>query len=270
MKEINNFSFEDVETIIEFYALGNSLINISNKFNCHHETIRKVLIKYNIKCRNSGGHGNNRKIFFNQRFFDTIDTEAKAYFLGLLYADGCVHHNCVDLRLNDMDKDIIKIFANCVAYPIEKLSYFSDKCGSSICRLVLSSKYMKNSLIKHGCVPNKVHILKFPTTVPNHLLRHFCRGYFDGDGCISVLKSNNRRRISVAGTEAFVTKYSKIIFGLVGVVSTNIYHEGNLYNLIYNHQDRIQKIGHWFYQDSTIYLKRKYNRFLLNNKKLCQ
>lgn len=30
----------------------------------------------------------NRKHTLNQTFFDTIDTEAKAYFLGLLWADG--------------------------------------------------------------------------------------------------------------------------------------------------------------------------------------
>ena len=29
-----------------------------------------------------------RKYKFNENFFESIDTEAKAYFLGLLYADG--------------------------------------------------------------------------------------------------------------------------------------------------------------------------------------
>ena len=41
-----------------------------------------------------------------------------------------------------------------------------------------------HDLEKHGCVENKSLILQFPTTVPEELMHHFIRGYFDGDGCI--------------------------------------------------------------------------------------
>jgi len=43
---------------------------------------------------------------------------------------------------------------------------------------------MKDDLIALGCIPRKSLLLKFPTSnqVPEHLIRHFIRGYFDGDG----------------------------------------------------------------------------------------
>ena len=36
----------------------------------------------------------NRKYKLNDDFFEKIDCEEKAYFLGLIYSDGCIHqHN---------------------------------------------------------------------------------------------------------------------------------------------------------------------------------
>lgn len=49
---------------------------------------------------------------------------------------------------------------------------------------------MFGDLSKHGCVPNKSLILKFPTTLPNELVNDFIRGYFDGDGSVYI---NNKR-----------------------------------------------------------------------------
>ena len=41
------------------------------------------------------------------RYFQTIDTENKAYWLGFIYADGCVskdlHYLTIDLSIADID-----------------------------------------------------------------------------------------------------------------------------------------------------------------------
>lgn len=52
-------------------------------------------------------------------------------------------------------------------------------------RYSFRDKTFKDILIKQGCAPKKSLILKFPTSeqVPLDLIRHFIRGYFDGDGC---------------------------------------------------------------------------------------
>ena len=41
----------------------------------------------------------------NYQFFEKIDSEEKAYFLGFIYSDGCVQSNSVTLKLQK--KDII-------------------------------------------------------------------------------------------------------------------------------------------------------------------
>lgn len=51
----------------------------------------------------------------------------------------------------------------------------------------LTSDNMFVDLCKHGCVPNKSLILTFPRTIPDNLIHHFIRGYFDGDGSVFIL-----------------------------------------------------------------------------------
>lgn len=56
---------------------------------------------------------------YDEYLFDQINTPAKAYFLGLMYADGCVYHtvnskNKTDYRtsicLQETDKTILERF----------------------------------------------------------------------------------------------------------------------------------------------------------------
>ena len=78
---------------------------------------------------------------------------------------------------------------------------------------------MFNDLIKQGCIPNKSLVLTFPNKhqVPENLINHFIRGYFDGDGSInyeirekySVRKKQNIKRLNVnaqfIGTKEMLT-----------------------------------------------------------------
>ena len=65
-----------------------------------------------------------RKYEVNESFFDVIDTEEKAYFLGFLYADGYnnTDRNSVNLSLKETDKDIL-IRLNNLIQPDKPLQY---------------------------------------------------------------------------------------------------------------------------------------------------
>jgi hypothetical protein len=41
----------------------------------------------------------------DEEFFNIIDSEEKAYFLGMLMSDGCVSGNTIRLQLNGNDVD---------------------------------------------------------------------------------------------------------------------------------------------------------------------
>ena len=91
--------------------------------------------------------------------------------------------------------------------------------GKTISAIHLTSDKMFNDLIKQGCIPNKSLVLTFPNKyqVPENLINHFIRGYFDGDGSInygirekySIRKKQNIKRLNVnaqfIGTKEMLT-----------------------------------------------------------------
>ena len=81
------------------------------------------------------------------------------------------------------------------------------------CRFSIRNAQLHDSLIKQGCVPNKSLILTFPdiNVVSEDLVRHFIRGYFDGDGCLSFNKNKYcTPNISILGTKQFLEKLETI------------------------------------------------------------
>ena len=147
------------------------------------------------------------KYSFNENYFETIDSEEKAYWLGFLYADGYVVNNDVDkqyrvcLTLNENDKGHVELFKEClesnnsirtVCTKLNDKEYFSSQ-------FYIYSKKMVNDLYNNGCVQNKSLILKPPVIIDN-LVGHFIRGYFDGDGSIYYDKKRDRYVFSILGT----------------------------------------------------------------------
>lgn len=155
---------------------------------------------------------------------------------------------------------------------LEKFSRFMEYKGeikkdSIRCRFYVRNKHLKEVLNSYGCVPRKSLILEFPDEnifKSKHLIRHFIRGYFDGDGCISYnTKDHLSMNMSVLGTEIFLNKAKKYI-------SPNFE-----YKLGYNNKNQSEitrslqingknglKALYYLYDSSIIYLNRKYNKYL--------
>jgi hypothetical protein len=218
------------------------------------------LHKNNIHVRNYSEI--NRKHKVNENYFSTIDTEEKAYFLGLLFSDGNVHakYNSVVLKLQEKDKDILIKLSHIIMD--KELLYKSEDNYV----LKFSSYKIKQDLIKLGCVPNKTFKLEFPKININ-LYSHFIRGYFDGDG--SIVRYKNDFCISLISTENFCNSVNSIILeqlNIVGKINKDkeMLARGNDITsiLLYQGNRRVQKILDWLYKDATIYLERKYQRYL--------
>lgn len=168
---------------------------------CSH-IIKRYLSEENLYSRGR------REDFFNENYFEKIDSEDKAYFLGLLYADGNIYlkRRRVQITLQNEDAYILEIFKK---YINSSTKLYIDREKYS--KLILDSDKLSQDLIKLGCIPNKSLTLKFPTTdqVPIEWLSHFVRGYFDGDGGITVGKSG--LNISFTSSEVFLTSLRHIL-----------------------------------------------------------
>lgn len=84
------------------------------------------------------------------------------------------------------------------------------------CRWSVTNKHLWSTLNNLGCVPNKSLILTFPSIdifKNKDLIRHFIRGYFDGDGCFSrtFYKDEVFPKCSFLGTYEFISMVKTIL-----------------------------------------------------------
>lgn len=224
----------------------------------------------------------NRKYALNESFFDQIDTEEKAYFLGLLYADGCNNEKTrtVAINLNEDDKDILDKFKDAIKserpikYIVVKGTNLKKKDGSAcsfknLWSLYFCSKKLSNSLAKQGCVAAKSLILDFPdeSVVPNDLKRHFIRGYFDGDGCISLENGKNiGLKMSFMSTDKFCLKAKGFIEKELGIyceIQEPPQSKNGSPSRVFrvSGSQKAQRVMEWLYKDSTVFLARKRTLF---------
>lgn len=75
---------------------------------------------------------------------------------------------------------------------------------------------MYNDLCNHGCVDRKSKIIRMPN-IPENLIRHFIRGYFDGDGSVCfyfATKAHKHRTLTTSftsGSQGFLEDICNII-----------------------------------------------------------
>lgn len=262
--------------IVDMYLNGENQRDIAKTIKCRTATIVDFLRQngYEKRKRNTIKSAEklkaSRKHFFDETFFNNIDTEEKAYWLGFLYADGniYVNHNneitkggTVELTLKSGDIVHLQKFLNCIGadgdYPIyDKIVKLNNKQYYAN-RVRLNSIDMCLDLIKFGCVPKKSLILK-PPRLNQSLIRHFIRGYFDGDGCISYNKNTGIFCASIVGTLnilKYIRKYSNVL-------SNNIKNDaGQAYSFSISSISDIIILYRYLYENSSIYLDRKFELY---------
>ena len=236
------------------------------------------------KINNLNIRSNHNKYYINRNYFDVIDTEDKAYILGFLYADGnnFPKKSQITMGLEEKDKDILNKMNTCLQYSKE-LTYqdLSNKHDfgysyEDMYKLCIYDKHMCNVLDLRGMHPNKSLILEFPKWLHPSLYSHFIRGYFDGDGSLyrRTFKNNTRTStaVTLTSTMNFCKAVSDICAEYIGI-NSGIYdascHNGitSVFSICGN--DVCKKFLDWIYKDATIYLERKYKRYVdyyeLNN-----
>lgn len=250
----------EIEKILELYNKRLQPIEIAEQLNCSSSNITRRLKKIGIEIkRNYSKHRYSRlgRHSINEDFFNVINNEAKAYFLGLMYSDGSVTNNQFYLKLKD--EDIIIKFKKCLesSAPIQR-RYNGNY--DSYC-LTISSKKSCSNLIKWGCVPNKTKIIQLPK-LREDLYRHFIRGFFDGDGCLQLHDKIYRCRFDLtSASKQFLEQLRPIITNIARTNgSLNKETKYSVWHLNYSgHQ--VADILDWLYKDSNFYLKRKYDKY---------
>lgn len=234
--------------VIKLFNEGFNVTKISNLLKLDFHNVSRI-----IK-RNGYTFSKCNKYNIDSNIFKIVDNEEKAYWLGFLYADGYVSSkkNIVELTLKESDTNHLEKFKQFLKF--EGRITQNKKQKSS--RITFKDNEISQDLIKLGCVPNKSLILTFPTEnqVPNHLIHHFIRGYFDGDGCINDYK--NPIAVSILGTFNFLNN----ILNLYNLQNKKIKKENNIHFIVLNGENA-RNFLNVLYSNCNICLNRKFERF---------
>ncbi len=270
------FSDQQKIDIVNEYIYGNTAPQIGQKYSVSSNCIYSILKHRGIARRQTGSYNHKtckqraNKYRINNQYFDTINTEEKAYFLGFLFADGCndEKNNRVCLSLAEQDKDILN-----------KLKESIEFSGNIIIIPKLKPTHQNRSFIRFngpkisralamlGCTSRKSFTAQFPTKfIPKDMLNHFVRGYFDGDGSISIIKTKTgyrRPSMDICCSILFGIELSKIIMENVGI-DLRMYKcfKTEIRRLATTNWVKSVKFLNWIYKDHTVCLLRKYKKYL--------
>lgn len=268
-RDLNSY---DKYRIVDYYYKNKdiSMDNIAINLNISDRAVRRVLKEEGINTRLK-----NRYIL-DENYFDCIDTESKAYILGFIYADGFVgdeKFNNIVIAVNDLE--ILEFIAKEFKFTgnirkTKKGGFENSKCGYS---LNFSSKIMASRLREIGLYPNKSLTIDTLPQIDKKLVRHFIRGYFDGDGSI-VLSHNTSYYKAIDGVIKYIyPTYCFMILGTKGFLEEIIKEAEFNYAKIHNTKSEkikcikinakkeFNNIFKYLYDNSTIKLERKYNKW---------
>ena len=214
--------------------------------------------------------------YCNYHYFDSIDSEEKAYWLGFITADGwasineCDNSGTIGIELQYADIDHLKKFNKSINgnYKITdrwrecKISTTPNKPVHT-CAIRIFSLTMYKSLEKYGISGNKTYSIEMPK-LREDLFRHYLRGYFDGDGRFGL--SNNRIWVSfITASKVFNDNLIDFVRS-IGIDIWEYSYENEYGTIMYapeikRNKDRIMFLD-YIYGDSNIYLDRKYKKYL--------
>lgn len=244
--------------VCEDYIKNNlPMLNIRIKYNLTNRQIHRVLEKFDKKKTKSQAHTQSKKIVGN--YFENINTEDKAYFLGLLYADGCVNkdNNRISLVLQYGDKNIVEKMSEHILQ--ENKVKYNEK--NNIIKLQFKYKQIKDDLIKHGCMPVKSFAIRMPTTIPKDLMRHFLRGLFDGDGCIHLYNSPYTSATSNVEFLKELQSYLKNNLGIITDVGSDKNGNPLIGDICFHRNGHKYLFLNYLYKNSSLSINRKFKEY---------
>jgi mobile intron protein len=277
MRIISKFTEEEKQKIIDLYKTGKTPSQICKEVDSlkdrKPQTLYPILIKaglYQKKDKNDL-----RRFKVNDHYFDVIDNEHKAYWLGLLLADGFLSNSghateSFGISLSIKDKYILEEFVKDLesTYTVKEYigkSKFENSCTDfAYAKLLIKSKQIFNKLIEYGFTTKKSYDGVVPEEyIPDNLKIHFIRGYFDGNGGLSIGSGSHLYTLDFTGTKEIITWILKYFDKEnLKLQERHPDRDNNNVSIKISGDKQIYSIMNKIYKDATIYLTRKYDRYL--------
>ena len=253
--------------IIKYYlSQPMTLKQVENKFKLSHPTISNILMdipKYTKAKLNNPN--------MKEHFFQKIDNEENAYFLGLLISDGNVFKDntgrqvSISITLDLKDEYLLTKFKE-VVNSNTSVGHDGRGCG----QIAVRSNIMAEDLKQYGVVPRKSYSTYLPQNIEDKMMNHLIRGIFDGDGSIQAKLNHDNRFLhsfSFCGTHKLMEDISNYCFEKLQLKQKPTvydYKDRELSEIKIQNKEDMYIFGEWLYKDATIFMNRKkdiYNNF---------
>lgn len=254
------------ETIVDLYRAGKYPSEIAKAVGYSRgSAVVRVLARLGVPLTGTNGYKrnkNSKRYSVNENYFSVIDTEEKAYWLGFLYADGYnteAYRITINLQWSDREQlERLKVALGSthpILYRTVKIKKLNE-----VARLDVNSRQLCEDLKKHGMVKAKSLKLVWPIFLRLDLIRHFVRGYFDGDGCVSFSKSSGVS-FAVCSSERFAGGLKAYLIATLSLRDNQLDKAGNARVIRWTGLEPVGRIYQLLYDNSTVYLPRKKSKF---------
>ncbi len=245
------------EEILSMYNNGISTIQIAKHFNCYQQPVSNLIKKYTKVKSLMPDQG-------NINYFQQINSNIKAYFLGFITADGCITYGNsksnfrLTITIHEKDKIILNKLKEEIGCENKILTIYKKEYDHNHVRFSLQNKELIDSLNKYGIVPQKSLIMpNIIQNIPKEYRPSFILGYFDGDGSMTTQSKYKRGYIQIRGTK-------ELLLGIINelqISSYNIDESSNIPSLRIGSKENIKKF-YGIYKTNNFFLKRKHSKFI--------
>ena len=202
-----------------------------------------------------------------------------AYLLGYIFADGSIsksknRRNSWYWQIGSIDKQIIYDIAKYLEWGGKVLvlkhkksdGYYADY---TMYRLSVGSNKMVSDLRRYGVTRNKSLTIQPPRHIPENMISHFIRGYWDGDGTVGDFRGKNTYLLTSVGSGS-----KEFVYWIANTISTKLNiatpaidnrNENTFWSFAlvgYN----AKLLLDWLYKDANLFLERKHKIYKLYDK----
>lgn len=248
-----------INEMAAMYKNNIPMMTIAERFNVSKQTVKRRLEK-----RDDIFFRGNRKHFYNETIFETIDSPEKAYWLGFILADGYVNEErCfMNIKLNDKDEEHLIKFIKFIDGDMGMLyEEYHNITGNRMVYVTASGKLFTSILVGHNIRQRKSGREQWSDKVPEKYIKDYIRGIIDADGNVSIGELN------ICGSYEVL---SNIVNHLENVLNRNlnakIYDHCNTKRVRFRRKD-LKDIFNYIYYDNCFSLDRK--KYYVNKNKQC-
>jgi hypothetical protein len=262
------------DALTELYVnRGWTLDDLQAHFGINRTTVASYLKRHGISAKRRGSWTRTRT--YDERFFEHIDTFDKAYILGLLVSDGCLHKQSFTIALQEVDGYLLRRIAMLMGderivkrrLPREEWIGASHKAQDV---LTISNRQIAADLERAGLVQSpKSGKEQFVRFLDDRMTWCFVRGVFDGDGTVGKYQSSFMQKGRAYGPytvyQFAVACGLDLLHGLAGFFSSQgiivpakgIIAKNNTGWMRLQHKDTLRLLRKYLYRDGTLWLERK-------------